>query len=115
MSISGVETTIYDCDIDGEIPSDLNGAFYRVGPDPQYPLAPGNIAFDGEGHVGMFRIRNGRVDYRTRYVERQGPVTQHGQYAHHQSSGLHPRAEGRQPAIGDGPADARDGHSDLHV
>jgi len=71
MSIAGVETTIYDCDIDGEIPSDLNGAFYRVGPDPQYPLAPGNIAFDGEGHVGMFRIRNGRVDYRTRYVKNE--------------------------------------------
>ncbi|MGD8339880.1 MAG: carotenoid oxygenase family protein, partial [Gammaproteobacteria bacterium] len=46
-----LESTIYDCDVEGDIPSDLNGAFYRVGPDPQYPLAPGNIPFDGEGHV----------------------------------------------------------------
>jgi carotenoid cleavage dioxygenase len=66
-----LESTIYDCDVDGEIPSDLNGAFYRVGPDPQYPLAPGNIPFDGEGHVGMFRIKNGRCDYRTRFVKNE--------------------------------------------
>lgn len=66
-----LEATIYDCDVDGQIPSDLNGAFYRVGPDPQYPLAPGNIPFDGEGHVGMFRIRNGRCDYRTRMVKNE--------------------------------------------
>ena len=64
-----LEATIYDCDVEGEIPSDLNGAFYRVGPDAQYPLAPGNIPFDGEGHVSMFRIRNGRCDYRTRFVK----------------------------------------------
>ena len=63
-----LEADVRDCEVDGEIPSDLNGAFYRVGPDPQYPLRPGNIPFDGEGHVSMFRIKNGRVDYRSRYV-----------------------------------------------
>lgn len=65
----GLESTLYDCEVDGEIPADLNGAFYRVGPDAQYPLHPGNIPFDGEGHVSMFRISNGRCDYRTRYVK----------------------------------------------
>jgi carotenoid cleavage dioxygenase len=62
------EVTIDDCVIEGRIPADLNGGFYATGPDPQYPMAPGNILFDGEGHVRMFRIRNGRVDYRTRYA-----------------------------------------------
>src|SRR6478609_5110850 len=57
------EIEIRNCEIDGKIPSDLSGAFYRVGPDAQFPLRPGNIPFDGEGHVGMFRIKNGRVDY----------------------------------------------------
>ena len=45
--------------------------FYRVGPDPQYPKNPkyaGDIMFDGEGHVSMFRIKDGHVDYRTRYA-----------------------------------------------
>ena len=75
-SLFGVESTIYDCEVDGEIPSDLNGAFYRVGPDAQYPLRPGNIPFDGEGHVSMFRIRNGRCDYRTRYVKNDRWIAQ---------------------------------------
>lgn len=64
-----LEADVQDCQVTGKIPDDLNGAFYRVGPDPQYPLRPGNIPFDGEGHVGMFRFKNGRVDYRTRYVK----------------------------------------------
>ena len=70
-SLFRLEADVADCQVTGEIPSDLNGAFYRVGPDPQYPLRPGNIPFDGEGHVGMFRIKDGRVDYRTRYVRNE--------------------------------------------
>ncbi|MGA0805343.1 MAG: carotenoid oxygenase family protein [Pseudohongiellaceae bacterium] len=65
------EIDLRDCEVEGTIPADLNGAFYRVGPDAQYPLAPGNIPFDGEGHVSMFRIKNGRVDYKTRFVKNQ--------------------------------------------
>lgn len=63
------ELDVRDCEVEGTIPSDLNGAFYRVGPDPQYPLHPKNIPFDGEGHVGMFRLKDGRVDYRSRFVK----------------------------------------------
>jgi carotenoid cleavage dioxygenase len=63
-----LEADVRHCDVEGKVPADLNGAFYRVGPDPQYPLNPRNIPFDGEGHVGMFRIKNGRVDYKSRFV-----------------------------------------------
>src|SRR6187549_1900524 len=63
-----VEMDIRDCEVEGRIPTDLSGAFYRVGPDPQYPMRKGNIPFDGEGHVSMFRIHNGQVDYRSRFV-----------------------------------------------
>ena len=65
------ECDLQDCDIEGEIPSDINGAFYRVGPDWQYPPMTGNIPFDGEGHVAMFRIANGHVDFRCRYARTQ--------------------------------------------
>jgi carotenoid cleavage dioxygenase-like enzyme len=65
------EVEIRNCEVEGKIPSDLSGAFYRVGPDAQFPLRQGNIPFDGEGHVGMFRIKNGRVDYKTRFVRNQ--------------------------------------------
>lgn len=70
------EIDVRDCEVEGEIPSGLNGAFYRVGPDAQYPLRPGNIPFDGEGHVSMFRIKDGRVDYRTRFVRNERYMAQ---------------------------------------
>jgi carotenoid cleavage dioxygenase-like enzyme len=68
--------TVNDCVIEGKLPAELAGGFYATGPDPQYPLRPGNLPFDGEGHARMFRIRHGRVDYRTRYVQSQRHVAQ---------------------------------------
>jgi carotenoid cleavage dioxygenase len=66
------EIDLVDCEVDGRIPDDLNGAFYRVGPDFQYPPKfPDNIPFDGEGHVSMFRFSAGRVDLKSRYVRTQ--------------------------------------------
>jgi carotenoid cleavage dioxygenase len=70
------EITVRDCVVEGKIPDDLSGGFYATGPDPQYPLAPKNIVFDGEGHVRMFRIKNGRVDYRSRYAKTERYVAQ---------------------------------------
>jgi carotenoid cleavage dioxygenase len=71
VSLYKLEADVRDCQVTGKIPTDLNGAFYRVGPDPQYPLHPRDIPFDGEGHVSMFRIKNGRVDYRSRFVRNE--------------------------------------------
>src|SRR5690554_7100374 len=74
------EIDLFDCEVEGRLPTDLDGVFYRVGPDPQYPKPPEyarDIAFDGEGHVSMFRIRNGHVDYRTRYARTQRWKAQH--------------------------------------
>jgi carotenoid cleavage dioxygenase len=71
-----LEADVRDCQVTGEIPSDLNGAFYRVGPDAQYPLAAGNIPFDGEGHASMFRIKDGRADFRSRFVRNERYLAQ---------------------------------------
>ncbi|MEJ2088821.1 MAG: carotenoid oxygenase family protein [Gammaproteobacteria bacterium] len=70
------EVDVQNCEVEGTIPTDLAGAFYRVGPDPQFPLLPGNIPFDGEGHISMFHFRDGRVDYRTRYVKTERWIAQ---------------------------------------
>ncbi len=70
------EVDVRDCPVEGRIPENLSGGFYAVGPDPQYPLAPGNIPFDGEGHVRVFRIKSGRVDYRSRYVRTERYLAQ---------------------------------------
>ena len=68
------EADLTDCEVEGTLPAELDGVFYRVGPDPQYPKDPryaNDINFDGEGHVSMFRIKDGHVDYRSRYVRNQ--------------------------------------------
>jgi carotenoid cleavage dioxygenase-like enzyme len=64
------EADIRDVEVvQGEVPSELNGAFYRVGPDPQYPpLLGDDIPFNGDGMVSMFRFEDGRVDFRCRWV-----------------------------------------------
>ena len=74
------EVDLFDCEVEGKLPADLDGVFYRVGPDPQYPKPEkyaGDIMFDGEGHVSMFRIKDGHVDYRTRYAKTQRWKAQH--------------------------------------
>ena len=70
-AVNRTEMDLRDCEVEGDWPTDLDGVFYRVGPDPQYPKPAqyaGDIPFDGEGHVSMFRIKDGHVDYRTRYA-----------------------------------------------
>jgi carotenoid cleavage dioxygenase len=74
------ENDLFDCEVEGKLPADLDGIFYRVGPDPQYPKPDKyvmDIPFDGEGHISMFRIKNGHVDYRSRYARTQRWKAQH--------------------------------------
>ncbi len=64
------EADLLDLEIEGELPADIDGAFYRVQPDPAHPPKTGDdIYFAGDGAVSMFRIKNGRVDLKHRYVE----------------------------------------------
>ena len=79
-AVNRAEIDLYDCEVEGSWPTDLDGVFYRVGPDPQYPKDPkyaSDIVFDGEGHVSLFRIKDGHVDYKTRYVRNQRWQAQH--------------------------------------
>jgi carotenoid cleavage dioxygenase len=64
------EVDVYDLEVtEGAIPPDLNGTFYRCGPDPQFPPKLGtDIYLNGDGVVSMFRFANGHVDLKTRYV-----------------------------------------------
>lgn len=65
-----IESDMGDLEVFGQLPPELVGTFYRVGPDPQFAPKMGNdIFFNGDGHVSMFRFtEDGRVDYRSRYV-----------------------------------------------
>ncbi|MBC2670313.1 carotenoid oxygenase family protein [Novosphingobium piscinae] len=67
---SGVEADVRDLRvIAGAVPADLDGAFYRVAPDPQFPpLGGDDIWFNGDGMVTRFRFAGGRVSLRQRWV-----------------------------------------------
>ena len=67
---SGVEADVNVLPvIDGAVPEELDGAFYRVAPDPQFPpLSGDDIWFNGDGMVTRFRFRGGNVALRQKWV-----------------------------------------------
>jgi carotenoid cleavage dioxygenase-like enzyme len=72
----GFEPIRMECDcahltIEGEVPADLDGTFYRIGPNPQFAPRGNYNPLNGDGMVHAFRVRNGRVSYRNRWVRTQ--------------------------------------------
>jgi carotenoid cleavage dioxygenase len=66
---SRIEADIADLVVEGDIPPALEGAFYRVQPDPQFPpLLGDDIAFNGDGMITMFHFENGKVSFRQRWA-----------------------------------------------
>lgn len=69
------EPSRIECDLrdlvvlEGEVPAEINGRWYRSTPDPQYPPMLGHDTYlSGDGMVSMFTFENGHVDYKSRYV-----------------------------------------------
>ena len=66
---SRIEGDAFDLAVEGAIPPEIRGAFYRVQPDPQVPPLLGNdIPFNGDGMVTMFSFEEGRVSFRQRWA-----------------------------------------------
>ena len=57
-----------DLIVHGEIPTELNGSYFRNGPDPQYAPRGDHHWFAGDGMIHAFHFRDGRVAYRNRWV-----------------------------------------------
>ena len=69
MAPARFEADIFDLEVDGDIPTGIDGAFYRVNPDPQFPAKAGDdIWFNGDGMVSQFRFENGRAHFKHRWV-----------------------------------------------
>ena len=63
------EASAPDLIVEGEIPADLVGVFYRNGPEPLYPTREGEYHwFDGDGMVYAFHIADGRASMLNRWV-----------------------------------------------
>ncbi len=63
------EADVFECEVEGEIPAELEGAYYRTVGDRQYPSLENDIILNGDGIASMFRFQDGHVSFRTRYVE----------------------------------------------
>jgi carotenoid cleavage dioxygenase len=63
------EASAPDLIVEGELPDDLQGVFYRNGPEPLYPTREGDYHwFDGDGMVYAFHFGDGRVSMCNRWV-----------------------------------------------
>lgn len=63
------EVDLHDCEVLGEIPKSLNGAFYRIHMDWLYPPANADeTILAGDGYVSMFRLKDGKAHYKGRFV-----------------------------------------------
>lgn len=64
----------FECEMDelvvyGEIPKEISGTWYRILIDPHFCPKPNTPFVDGDGNVSAFRIKNGKVSMKIKYVE----------------------------------------------
>ncbi|EOD51046.1 putative carotenoid oxygenase protein [Neofusicoccum parvum UCRNP2] len=66
---SRFEGDIFSLEFDGEIPKDIDGTFYRIQPDHQFPpLFEDDIHFNGDGAVTAIQIHDGQAHFKHRFV-----------------------------------------------
>ena len=61
-----------DLRVIGEIPRELNGTYYRNGPNPAFEPKGRYHWFDGDGMIHAVTLRDGRATYRNRWVQSKG-------------------------------------------
>lgn len=67
----GMECDAPDLIVEGEMPRDLSGVYFRNGPDPLHPPREGEEYhwFHGDGMIQRFEFNDGRVSWRNRWVQ----------------------------------------------
>ena len=63
------EAEIFDCEVIGDVPQELNGSFYRCGGDTLYPTMENDNLNNGDGVMAAFHFEDGYVDFIQRYVK----------------------------------------------
>ena len=64
----GLECEYSHLVVEGEIPRELTGTFYRIGPNPQFMPRGIYNPLNGDGMVHAFHLQDGRASYRNRWV-----------------------------------------------
>jgi len=74
-----VECDIFDLVVEGSLPQDIRGTWFRSIPDPRFPPFLGDdIYLSGDGMVSRLHFAGGRVDLRIRYVRTERWQNEHG-------------------------------------
>lgn len=64
------EISIRNLAVEGQIPAEINGAFFRAVPDNAHaPMYEDDIALNHDGMIARFNVEDGHVDFDIRYVE----------------------------------------------
>lgn len=56
----------YECQVEGEIPQEIAGTLFRVGPN-RFDIV--KHPYDGDGFIASLRIENGKAYFKSRFVE----------------------------------------------
>jgi carotenoid cleavage dioxygenase-like enzyme len=66
----GIEWQAFDLEIEGEIPAEIEGSFFRAVPDPQYPpFHEDDTVLADDGMVHRIQFKGGHVHSAQRYVQ----------------------------------------------
>ena len=65
------EYEIESLELEGEIPAEIEGSFFRAVPDPAFPpfVEDGGAILSGDGMVSAIRFRDGKLSCAMRYVQ----------------------------------------------
>jgi carotenoid cleavage dioxygenase-like enzyme len=69
----GEEYELSSLSVEGRIPDDVEGVFFRAVPDPAFPpfMEDGGAVLSGDGMVSAIRLTAGQADFAIRYVRTQ--------------------------------------------
>ena len=92
------EADVSDCEVIGKIPTDIAGAYVRVGPEWYFPpMHADDGIIDADGYMNLYRFKKGLVHYKSRWVKT--PRWQADRAAHRQLYGQYRNPYTDDPSI----------------
>ena len=86
------EISVRNLAVEGEIPAEIDGAFFRAVPDNAHaPMFDDDIALNADGMIARFNIEGGAVDFDIKYVETERYLAEKKARRVELSGGLHMR------------------------
>lgn len=66
----GIEANIHQLDIEGRLPREIEGAFFRAVPDRQFaPMSHDDVILSHDGMIAKLEIKDGGASYAIKYVQ----------------------------------------------